>query len=82
MKYSLRSLMIIVILAPPILAAGWMLAGIAVQELRRRNQAEEIWEDVGGPGTIAEFSTNLHGDLVVDGHVPTDGDQKSAEQKP
>jgi hypothetical protein len=60
MKYSLKSLMIVVILAPPILATAWMLASTAIQHLNRGT--EEQWEEIEGPGAVATFETYLHSD--------------------
>ena len=57
MKYSLRSLMIVVLVLPPLLAGLWTIGSIAVAQMRLRH--DDPWEDVGGPGSIAEFSTDI-----------------------
>ena len=57
MKYSLRSLMLVVALGPPVLAVTWLIGSRAISEYRER-QAEQEWTDVGGPGTVAEFTTS------------------------
>ena len=57
MKYSLRSLMIATIVAPPLLAGVWSIGASAIARMRLHNVDE--WEDVGGPGSIAEFTTHI-----------------------
>ena len=64
MKYSLKSLMIVVILAPPILATAWIVAVTAIQHLNRAT--EEEWEEIEGPGVVARFGIYLHGDPADD----------------
>jgi hypothetical protein len=54
MKYSLRSLMIMSIVAPPLLAGLWSFGASAIARMRLHHHDQ--WEDVGGPGSIAEFS--------------------------
>ena len=64
MKYSLRSLMIVAIIAPPLLAGLWSIGASAIARMRLHNVDQ--WEDVGGPGLIVEFSTNIECYLGAD----------------
>ncbi|MFN0019333.1 MAG: hypothetical protein ACKVP0_13800 [Pirellulaceae bacterium] len=57
MKHSLRSLMIVAIVAPPLLAGLWSIGASAI--VRMRLHHDDQWEDVGGPGSIAEFTTHI-----------------------
>ncbi|WP_254510319.1 hypothetical protein [Anatilimnocola floriformis] len=55
MRFSLRTLLILLILAPPLAAAIW-------REIDKRRIVttieEDSWMDVGGPEFINGFSTN------------------------
>lgn len=64
MKYSLRSLMIVAIIAPPLLAGLWSIGASAIVRLRMRYDDE--WENVGGPGLISEFRNDKGCRLVTD----------------
>ena len=54
MRYSLRTLLIFLILMPPLGAAVWRES----VKWRARWQ-EDQWIDVGGPGSISGFETNI-----------------------
>ena len=43
---------------PPVLAGAWGLGTRLLAEYRARLAADDEWTDVGGPGTVAEFTTN------------------------
>ena len=57
-------LLVVLALAPPLLACGWCAALAAIAEYRARQQATAEWEEIAGPGTIAEFPITC--DFVIE----------------
>ena len=70
--------MIVAVLLPPLLAVTWIIGAQAISEYRER-QKEEEWTDVGGPGTIAEFTT---GGCFVDEDDPSAADSELTNTSP
>jgi hypothetical protein len=58
MRYRLRTLLIVLAFAPPILAGAWMMASKALAVYRDGRQTI-VWEDVGGPGAIDGFQYSI-----------------------
>ncbi len=56
MRYHLRTLLIVLAVGPAILAAAWLIGKPIVVSYLFQPE-EDVWIDVGGPGTIIEFST-------------------------
>ena len=49
--------MIVAIIAPPLLAGLWSIGASAIARIRLHY--DDQWEDVGGLGSIAAFSTDI-----------------------
>lgn len=78
LQFGLRNLLIVAILGPPLLAGAWLLGATVVREYRRQNQsAKDAWEDIGGPGSIAEFSVNIQCEMGAD-----EADHSTVEETP
>jgi len=58
MRYHLRTLLIMLALGPPVLAVVWFVGEPIVANYLAQQRHKDVWIDVGGPGTIKEFSTN------------------------
>jgi hypothetical protein len=52
MRYSLRTLLLMVLVGPPLLAGAWLVGNDVVAAYRER---QETWEDLGGSGSIMTF---------------------------
>jgi hypothetical protein len=59
MRYRLRSLLILLGIAPPLLAAGWFVGSVAVSNYLARRDRDGEWINVGGLGSIAGFEMNI-----------------------
>lgn len=66
MRFKLRTLIICVALMPPALAGAWGLGSRLLAEYRARLAAEDEWTDIGGPGTVAEFKTDIGCDFGIE----------------
>jgi hypothetical protein len=64
MRYRLRTLLILLTLAPPVLAITWT----AIDKYLASKRIG-VWEDVGGPGAIDEFGGNFSLYIDDDGNV-------------
>jgi len=76
MCYRLRTLLIVLALGPPALAGAWLVGKPVVDNYLARQRQEDIWIDVGGPGTIMEFSTKCTFQ-DTDGEADPDGNAES-----
>ena len=83
MRYRLRTLLILLAIGPPFLAGAWW----ARQEMIARKKRSDLdnlirliqatvappsWEEVGGPGSVDQFSSNLT--LIIEGGQTIESD--------
>jgi hypothetical protein len=54
MRYRLRTLMLLLVLGPPLLSVAW--SSLKAYRLR---QSIVLWEDVSGPGAVYIFEGSL-----------------------
>jgi hypothetical protein len=69
-RFKLRTLLILLAVGPPMLAGAWWTRQKFIERHRRREFEELVrliqptvepnpWDDVGGPGSVDEFTGNL-----------------------
>ena len=56
-RYSLRTLLILLAIGPPLVAGTWLVGSRALANYRARRNAV-VWEDVGGVVSI-QFETEI-----------------------
>ena len=66
MRYSLRTLLLLVLIGPPLVAGAWFVGNDVVEAYRER---QETWDDVGGPGAIMSFD-GIGCVLIVESEAP------------